>query len=260
MPVNKKETDLMIGEIARLINEKPLTVIQTIDATTGSRFAGQTYGDLTLAVGELLNSNERFASAMVALVYLNNGMITHEDISRAASGDLSVLNKELYSNVSGGGMDMISAAIAAVGGITGGALELAAAKANAKGATATANLNLQTAKTQAESAELTSKEGTKQALLQTLGAKYSSAGGLSGTTLMIILGVLALGIGGIYMLSRGAQTSPSPSPPPSPGPAAPAPGQAPATVAQAQKQEVGGGLGPTVSGTYIPPIQGTTTS
>lgn len=221
------QTELVIGGIADLINNKPLTVIQTISAVTNKEFTGKTFGDLTKAVGDLLKTNAKFAAAMTTLVYLNNGLISHQEISNAAVGNYSVFNEQIplgeaYKNISGGGMDMVSAIVGAVSNITAGGLNLAAEKAKAKGATDTAKLNLETATTQADAQTIASKEGTKQALLQTLGAKYSSMGGLSGTTVLVIVGVLALGVAGIYMLSRNSANEPKPNmpSPPAPGPAA----------------------------------------
>lgn len=213
------QAELVVGEIATLVNEKPLTVIQTISATTKKEFVGKTYGDLTAAVAELLKTSPKFASAMVALVYLNTGIITHDDIVKAGTGDFSVFNEQIvsdggYKNISGGGMDMVTAIVGAVGNITGGALQLASAKAAAKGATDAASLNLEVAKTQAEASSLSSKEGTKQALLNAMGAKF---GGFSGTTVIMIVGVLALGIAGVYMLSRSS-TKPTAAPAPAPAP------------------------------------------
>ncbi len=256
---NAQETDLVIGEIAQLVNDKPLTVIQTIEATTNKVFIGKTYGDLTRAVGSLLKTNTKFASAMITLVYLNNGLISHEQVSAASMGDFSVLAEKLalmgegnYRNVSAGGMDMITAAIGAVGNITGGSLQLAAAKANAKGVVQQAELNLQSAQAQAEATATSSQEGTKQALLQALGAKYGAAG-ISGKTLLIILVILGLGGLGVYMLSRSSTAPALAARPNMPQPVSPAAvaAPAPAPAAASSQQQVGGN---------IPPLDGIITS
>jgi len=221
------QSELLIGEIAEIINTKPLTVIQTIEATTNKVFMGRTFGELTRAVGLLLKNNTRFASAMVTLCFLNNGIIDYTGITDAAYGNLSVLSSKIadqqYKNLSGGGADMISAAIGAVSNITGGSLQLAAAKAASKGATETAKLNLETAKEYADAQKGSAKEGTKQALLNALGAKMSSAG-LTTKTILIIVGLLGVGVAGVYWLSRTTSVAPaipvpsSPDAPPAPGP------------------------------------------
>lgn len=225
---------LLIDGVAKLINDKPLMVVAAIEATTGKRFVGRTFGQLTESVGYLLKNDPKFGAAMGILVLVDTGAITADQVDAGFIPSTPTEYSSGGGGLSAGGFDMVSSIVSAVGNITSGSLQLAAAKANAKGAKETASLNLEAAKTNQETLTTQSKEGTKQALLQTLGAKYSSQ--INPTSIAIVLALLVFGGIGIYMLSRPRGAMPAITPP-TPAPAPPSPPAAPSSF------EVGGQTG-----------------
>ena len=80
--------DLILNEIASLIESKPLTIIQ-IMSMFGYKFVGSTRGDLVKAVTELLQASPKFRVALSMLIALNNGVITLADVQNAGIGDLT---------------------------------------------------------------------------------------------------------------------------------------------------------------------------
>lgn len=215
--------DLILNEIASLIESKPLTIIQ-IMSMFGYKFVGSTRGDLVKAVTELLQASPKFRVALSMLIALNNGVITLADVQNAGIGDLTAFkamggnyhNDSAKEGGGGGGAigggDMVTSIINAVSGITSGSLNLAAAKANQKSTQIAASSGLEQAKINAEATGVSAAEATKQELLRTLGIKASSAGssGLPGWVIGAI-GLLIVGIIGFVVVNSNSKQGTMPA-------------------------------------------------
>lgn len=219
--------DLILNEIASLIESKPLTIIQ-IMGMFGQKFIGSTTGDLVKAVTQMLQTSPKFRVALSILIALNNGIVTLGDVQAAGLGDMSAFATTKYHNDGGaggamggsgamGGGDWISSLIGAVGGITSSSLQLAAAKQNKKSTEIAAQSGLEQAKINAEAMGNSSQEATKQELLKTLGIKIASGSNTSLPGWVWAAIVLLIGgiIGFIFLRSnRGGNTMPAITPAP----------------------------------------------
>ena len=74
------ERDLIFDQLAELIKEKPLTIIQAM-AEMGHPFRGNTTEELTQAVTDLLFKSPVFVGQIAILIGLNNGMIGYSDVT-----------------------------------------------------------------------------------------------------------------------------------------------------------------------------------
>ena len=199
---NELADELVLNEIASLIETKPMTIIQIMNMF-GLQFTGSTNGDLVKAVVKAMQVSPKFRVALSMLILLNNGLVTVEDVVKAGQGDLSAFRNSIkreYQNAEGGGGggDMVSSIISAVGGITSSSLQFAAAKANQKSTQIAAQSGLDIAKTNAESSESTSREATRTELLKTLGIKYASdASGKSAGMPGWVIGAIVVLIGAV---------------------------------------------------------------
>ena len=206
---NQAQFEMWMSEIANLINNKPLTVIQTIELTSNKKFIGTTYGDLARAVGLLLKSSPEFRSAMVVLVHLNNGLVNYDEI---ASGDYMAL---IYANDGNAKSTYKGASdpLSAISGIVSGAEGLGASIANAVAAIKTAKTNNEIATKQQSIAETNADAAIKTELMRTVQTKIAAGAATAGAsgadssggsnTLLIALVVFA-GLAGVFLLSRSS--------------------------------------------------------
>lgn len=218
--------DLLLNEIASLIETKPLVLIQTM-AKAGYRFKGETRGQLVKAVAQCMQKSQDFRNMLSVLIAVNNGIISTNEISQYAN----VVAQETFNdngsakkhyNVAGFVGDIIKG----VSDITSSSLNFAASKEIAQGQKYTADKQLEITKKQGENAVDVAHEGTKQALLNTLGIKFQSGdGGVNmGKIFIGVAVVFILGFAGYFLWNRRKKTQtsmPAVTPPTQQAPVAP---------------------------------------
>lgn len=250
--------DVLLNEIADIINQKPLIVIEQIRAC-GFNFVGRTRRDLTKAVAQMLQKSEMFRVRMATLIALNTGIVDVGLIEQAgATGSADFLTATAglgegkgkviewkndgssagYGASAGG---MIGAIVGAIGNITGGALTFAAVSKQGKDAKDVAATNLEQTKIAAEGNLDVAREQTKTEFAKALGMKFQSAGSKIPGWLIAVFALAVLGTGAYFLFGRSRGTVATIAAPASP----PAPS---VTV-----KESGGGIDP------ITPVGATTT-
>ncbi len=187
------KSDLLLNEMADLINSKPMTIIQIL-SDSGYTFKGKTRMDLIKAVADQLYENEKFRISMGVLIALNNGIISYPEVLSYVDPN----NIPAYHN--SGGVDPVSGILGAVGDIVGGITGIFTEGTKLE----RAKVELDKQKVETQGQEVVAKEQTKQALLSTMSAKITSTGsGPSGTTILVaLLGLAALGTAWYFLFFR----------------------------------------------------------
>lgn len=188
--------EMIATELARLIDEKPLTVMQLID-NSGWKFvnAPKTKADLIDAVAEMMIKSAEFNRQISLLVAINNKVLSFNQITELGqTGKMPP-----YYNAMGEGL--IQTIVSAVSALGSGGLSLGAAVENRKAG----NIQLEAIKAQAATQTKQATEATKQALLNAITAKTLSnqSQGPSQTAIIVGAGVfLLIAFGVFYILSR----------------------------------------------------------